>query len=72
MTELRLLQHYAGQALTGVLSSPDLSSTALSVAIQERRENEDTQYFQNSVARLAWNIAEAMVREGKERGHILS
>ncbi len=70
MTDLTPIEYYAGQALNGVLSSEPVSSVVMRLASQAFHEHENSMYLATSVARLAWNVAEEMVREGKKRGHI--
>ena len=73
MDEQQLRQHFAGQALTGILSSPRWSSTLLDMKDDEPRANENeasAKYVMGVLASIAWNIAEAMIVEGRERGVI--
>lgn len=70
MANLTRLEYFAGHALAGVLSSPSLSDSAYHLALHEHRINEEMEYFHPLIARIAWNVAEAMVKEGKVRGHI--
>lgn len=73
MDEQQLRQHFAGQALTGILSSPRWSSTLLDMKADDPRTNENeanAKYVMGVLASMAWNIAEAMIVEGRERGVI--
>ena len=68
MNEEQLRQYFAGHALTGVLASPRWSSTLLDMT--PTTETDHAQEVMDLLAKIAWNIADAMVVEGRERGHV--
>ena len=70
MNEQQLRQHYAGQALAGILSSPRWSSTLLDMSGSDGNVERHAKQITGTLAGMAWNIAEAMIVEGRERGHI--
>ena len=74
MDEQQLRQYFAAHTLTGVLSSPTWSSTLLSMKAEEPEPNDDetadAKHVLDTLARIVWNIADAMMVEGRERGHI--
>ena len=70
MNEEQLRQHFAGQALAGILSSPRWSSALLDMKSGGGNVDRDAKEVMNTLAGMAWNIAEAMIVEGRERGHI--
>lgn len=70
MNEEQLRQHFAGQALTGILSSPRWSSTLLDIKSGDGNVDRNAKDVMETLAGIAWNIAEAMMVEGHERGHI--
>ena len=72
MNNQELLQQYAGQAMMGMLSSPTMSSMAMNLGSEVYEKTGSTSCVPDVVARISWNIAEAMLTEGKERGHITS
>ena len=71
MNQINTIEFFAGHALAGVLASPKISEGLLRVIDYGQIEDEDhySKEVMNSIATLAWNIAEAMVVEGRERGH---
>ena len=70
MNEEQLRQHFAGQALVGILSSPKWSSTLLDMRSGDSNAEHDAKEITGTLAGMAWSIAEAMIVEGRERGHI--
>ncbi|MDE2779617.1 MAG: hypothetical protein OXI91_08085 [Chloroflexota bacterium] len=71
MNEEQLRQHFAGQALAGILSSPRWSSALLDMKSEGGNVDRDAKEVMSTLAGMAWNIAEAMMVEGRERGHIV-
>ena len=71
MNHIETIEFFAGQALAGVLASPKISEGLLHVIDYGDIEDEDhyNKEVMHSIATLAWNIAEAMIVEGRERGH---
>ena len=71
MDEEQLHQYFAGHALTGVLSSPRWSSTLLDMkGDTSETDGDGAKHLMDLLAKIAWNIADAMVVEGRERGHV--
>ena len=70
MNEEQLRQHFAGQALAGILSSPRWSSDLLDMKSGDGDVDHDAKDIVGTLAGMAWSIAEAMIVEGRERGHI--
>ena len=61
MNEQQLRQHYAGQALAGILSSPRWSSTLLDMTAKDGNVDHNAKQVMGTLAGIAWNIAEAMI-----------
>ena len=64
MNNLEVVDFFAGQALAGVLASARFSGI-----LMENASDKDPQKTLEIIASLAWNIAEATMVEGRERGH---
>ena len=72
MDEQGLRQQYAGQALNGMLASPKWSAM-LTGRFADRMESDEgsaAREFIDTLVKIAWNNADAMVVEGRERGHV--
>lgn len=71
MEENQLYQHYAGVALNGILSSPRWSGALMDMATGSSMDKRlVAREVPDFLSAISWNIAEAMVREGKERGFV--
>ena len=72
MYEDQLRQQFAGQALNGMLASPRWSSMLIDGLSDRVKSNESevAREFMDTLVKIAWNIADAMVVEGRERGHV--
>ncbi len=72
MNEKQLCQHFAGQALAGILASPSFSGVLMGMNKGASEDEIDTQarHFLTTVSGISWNIANQMMIEGRERGMI--
>ena len=71
MNHISTIELFAGHALAGVLASPRFSEGLLRIIDYGEIQDEGhyNREVMHSIATLAWNIAEAMMVEGRERGH---
>ena len=72
MEEQQLLQQYAGQAMNGMLASPRWSAMLIDPLSDRVKSNDSgaARELLDTLTKIAWNIAEAMVMEGSERGYV--
>ena len=70
MEDNQLRQHYAGIAMNGILSSPRWSSILLDMQEGEGPVDERAKNVIEVLTNLAWNLANSMVIEGRERGFV--
>lgn len=71
MNEKQARQHYAGSALTGILASPTFSSMLVDMNRYKQDDIDgNARQLLEALAKISWNIASQMAREGRERGLI--
>ena len=71
MNEKQAQQHYAGSALTGILASPTFSSMLVDMNRYKQDDIDgNARQLLEALAKISWNIASQMAREGRERGLI--
>lgn len=71
MNEKDAQQHYAGNALTGILASPTFSSMLVDMNLNKEDDLQGSaRELMDLLAKVSWNIASQMAQEGRERGII--